>query len=1052
MRDTGCPEGISETKDRPAAEAPEGLRPPSAASGLVGLLAQRAEQVMPGASCLVLAADAAGGMSRMLWAGRLPHALTDAIETLLAEPGADRSPDVLVPEREQLVPDIASDTRWRRLQPHARRHGLHACWSAPLRHDDGRLLGAFLLFFRDAAVPDTAAIDELRVLARITAGAMALGREIEAGEHAARLGSTIVRVLSRFMGQGDLRGRAGELVRELAQITGSAHALLAERIRDGDGERLHALAHTFAPVDDAARRLLDGYAREGLVSHRIDGLLGRPAVTGEIVIANDIGSHPGDVAGLPPPHFPVRNFLGVPLRQDDQVIGVLGLVNRPGGFDRDWAARLEPVFSVCAGMIAWLRDDQARRSAERRAEHERALLRLVLENLPDPIAIKDGQGRYLECNPVFADFVGMTRDTVIGARARDIFEAGTADRFERDDRRAIEAGEPVSALQWLRHARSGERRLVHIRKLALRNDDGEVRGILMAARDITDLHLQSERERLASEVFASTAEGLAVTDSAGRLVSVNPALVDMLGRSESELAGQDWRTIDPDLLRNRVPEADGLPPEGLRGEGWLAHVDGSRLPVWRTVTAVRDAQGDVSHYVLGYLNITELVLAREHLDHLAHHDSLTGLPNRVMLIRELNRALARSRFAASSVAVILLDIDSFKTVNDSLGHHIGDHLLNAVAERLRAHIRDSDVIARVGGDEFVLVLESLKDPQGAERVAAKVMAAFDAAFEVSGHSLYLSPSIGISLSPGDGEDAETLLRNADTAMYAAKAAGRSTYRFYSRDLTLAAAEQLAYDNALRTALAKGEFVLNFQPVIGLRDGRMVAAEVLLRWHSETLGSVSPDEFIPKAEASGLIVPIGDWVLSQAIAQAARWRAQGMPHLRIAVNVSMRQLDRGGFDQRVFALLGEHGLPADALEVEVTESVLADQGSESPIIRQLQALRERGVSVAIDDFGTGYSSLARLQKMPVDRIKIDRAFISGNDSGAEPSRAIARAIAAIAAELGLSLTAEGIEDASHASFAQLLGCDEVQGWWFGRPATAEVFERQLRASASLPSRD
>lgn len=317
-----------------------------------------------------------------------------------------------------------------------------------------------------------------------------------------------------------------------------------------------------------------------------------------------------------------------------------------------------------------------------------------------------------------------------------------------------------------------------------------------------------------------------------------------------------------------------------------------------------------------------------------------------------------------------------------------------------------------------------------------MLAAFANAFEAGEHRLHLSPSIGISMYPEDGDGVETLLRNADTAMYAAKGAGRNGFRFYSRDLTEAAAARLRLDNALRVALQDGEFHLHFQPIFDLHGGKVRAAEVLLRWQSSSLGSVSPAEFIPVAESSGLIVPIGDWVLEQTLSQARAWRDAGFSLPRLAVNVSVRQLERHGFADSVLEKLRDHALSPWMLEVEVTEGVLSQAGESGRVMEQLEQLRSAGVAVAIDDFGTGYSSLARLQSLPLDRIKIDRSFLA--DTRSQQSMAIARAISAIATELGLALTAEGVETSEQAALARELGCDEGQGWLFGRPCPPEDF--------------
>jgi diguanylate cyclase (GGDEF)-like protein/PAS domain S-box-containing protein len=739
-----------------------------------------------------------------------------------------------------------------------------------------------------------------------------------------------------------------------------------------------------------------------------------------------------------------RPLLAVPLSHRGESLGMLLLA---GGCDARSGLLLDdplhPLIEAAVAMLLWRRQRQAWADSEHRLEDERARLRSVIDSLPDPVAIKNADGVFTDCNEVFADYLGRTRLQVIGRSSWELFPEDVAERFERDDREVFGRSAAVTRMHWHTRTDTGERSLVQIHKRPLRGGDGATTGVIMAAHDITELYHKSERERLSAQVFATSSEGLAITDAEGVIVAANPALLAMSGRQEADLVGLPWTELDLEL--GEGAGASLLPPEGMRGEGWLVDVDGMRRPVWRSIAAVREQNGFARSFVLAYLNIAELVDAREHLDHIAHHDALTGLPNRMYLQKELSRTIARARQVPSAFALLFVDIDSFKTVNDSLGHSLGDELLRAVAVRLRRALRDSDRVARIGGDEFVLLLPGSHGVAGAERVASKVMAAFVEPFDIGGTILFQTPSIGISLYPGDGEDAETLIRNADAAMYAAKAAGRNCFRFYSSELTAAASERLTFETAMRRALVAEEFEPYFQPIhgVGAAAGQVVAAEVLLRWNSAELGAVPPDRFIPMAEASGLIVQIGDWVLSRALAQLASWREQGHSLPRLAVNVSIRQLERPEFAARVAHLLHQYELSSASLELEITETALMQQEGQGCALAQLQALRDLGVQIAIDDFGTGYSSMSRLHAMPVDRIKIDRSFFAARGES-EVAGPITRAIAAIAQELGLRLTAEGVESALLMRRAAALGCDEAQGFHLGRPMPAVDFQRSLGA--------
>ena len=839
----------------------------------------------------------------------------------------------------------------------------------------------------------------------------------EGGRPSAAASTAAAQHLVRLIGAGDFAGASAAALADLQRLGGMRACLLLESGTSG------------LPVLAVSGPFGDGPGA--------DGPDWRPG--GEAIASVEAALRSGG--------GPVRladrfgDWSVLPLLHGAECVGAVALccATEPSVL----AERLAPLLDACAAMLLWRRQQQASIDSEQRVEEERARLRSLIDSLPDPVALKAAGGLYIDCNDVFAAYLGRTRAQVVGRSTWELFPEAVAERFEQDDAEVLLRGEAISRMHWHERADTGERVLVQIHKRPLRGRDGSVIGVVMAAHDVSELHYKSEQERLSSQVFASSSEGLVITDGDGVIVAANPALLAMTGRQQADVIGLPWTELDLEL-GGGGPAL--LPPEGMRGEGWLLDTDGVRRPVWRTVAAVREKTGFARSFVLAYLNIAELVDAREHLDHIAHHDALTGLPNRMYLQKELARGIARSRVVPSAFALLFVDIDSFKTVNDSLGHSRGDQLLRAVAERLRRALRDNDLVARIGGDEFVLLLPGSHGATGAERVAAKVMSAFVDPFEVGGTILFVTPSIGISLYPQDGDDAETLIRNADAAMYAAKAAGRNCYRFYSSDLTAAAAERLRYETAMRKALVTEEFELYFQPIHHLDaqgDGGIGAAEVLLRWQSVELGAVPPDRFIPMAEATGLIVQVGEWVLSRALAQLASWRAQGRQLARLAVNVSLRQLERADFAERVVGLLRQHALAPQSLELEITETALMKQEGQGTAVAQLKALRELGVQIAIDDFGTGYSSMSRLLAMPVDRIKIDRSFFAARTEG-EAADPITRAIAAIAQELGLRLTAEGVETEQLLRRAVLLGCDEAQGYHLGRPMPAQDFQRRLGA--------
>ncbi len=441
--------------------------------------------------------------------------------------------------------------------------------------------------------------------------------------------------------------------------------------------------------------------------------------------------------------------------------------------------------------------------------------------------------------------------------------------------------------------------------------------------------------------------------------------------------------------------------------------------------------------------IAERRLADQRVVHMAHHDALTGLPNRTLLADRVGQAIARAHRSGGKLAVLFLDLDRFKNVNDSFGHAVGDMLLTAVSARLTASRREEDTVARLGGDEFIVSIPDVGDPAEAETVAARILADLAKPFTINGHQLHADVSIGIALYPRDGDTAETLMRNADTAMYHAKESGRGNYQFFSAQLTERVSRRLSTETNLRRALERGEFTVHYQPLVNLAAGRVDGAEALLRWPQQDDRLVSPVEFIPIAEETGLIVPLGEWVLLEACAQAQAWQAL-QPGLRIAVNLSARQFRQKNLIGMIEQVLGESRLHPSLLELELTEGMLMHNVEEATHI--LARLDEIGVRLAIDDFGTGYSSLSYLKRFPIHTLKIDRSFV--RDISTDPDdAAIVTAIVAMARSLNLRVTAEGVETEEQATFLRSLTCDQAQGFHFGRPMPAAEFAARLGATGT-----
>jgi len=447
--------------------------------------------------------------------------------------------------------------------------------------------------------------------------------------------------------------------------------------------------------------------------------------------------------------------------------------------------------------------------------------------------------------------------------------------------------------------------------------------------------------------------------------------------------------------------------------------------------------------VTSYLAIKDDITAKKQaearIEHLAHFDQLTGLPNRTLLQDHFRFALSLAQRNQQQLAVMFLDLDHFKTINDTLGHSIGDQLLMEVGRRLKEAVREEDTVSRLGGDEFILLLPGV-DANGAAKVARKLIEAVSVPYQHAVHELIATPSIGIALYPNDGEDMDTLSKHADAAMYQTKQAGRNDFRFFTPAMQLDSARHLHLATDLRHALARNELHLLYQPQIALQDGRVIGAEALLRWQHPELGLISPVEFIPIAENSGLIIPIGEWVLRTAAAQAKAWLDAGQTEFVMAVNLSAVQFRHAELLQRISAILIEAGLPARMLELELTEAVAMDDPQAAVAV--MDRLHEHGIRMSIDDFGTGYSSLSYLKRFKVYKLKIDQSFV--RDIGADPEdKAIVTAIINMASSLGMHTIAEGVETAEQLAFLRLHGCDEVQGYYFSKPLTAEAFGEFLR---------
>ncbi|MCW5600794.1 EAL domain-containing protein [Nitrosomonas sp.] len=565
---------------------------------------------------------------------------------------------------------------------------------------------------------------------------------------------------------------------------------------------------------------------------------------------------------------------------------------------------------------------------------------------------------------------------------------------------------------------------------------------------ITALAVQKVRNadalKQAATVFESTRDGVVITDLEPRIVAVNRAYMEITGYRKSEVIGKNPKLIKSGRHDQAFYQSmwNNLIQAGYwRGEIWNRRKNGEIYPQWLTISTVHDESGKPRNYVGVFTDISQIKQSEARLEHLAHYDPLTGLPNRLLAQSRLQHAIERADRNHYRVATLYLDLDRFKNVNDSLGHPAGDELLSLLANRLKSRLREEDTLARLGGDEFLLILEEIKDTRQAATVAQALIDQLTTPFTLpSGHKIFIGASIGISSYPDDAQCVTELIQHADMAMYLAKQEGRNTYRFHTKALSIAANERLALETRLRHALIANEFVLHYQPLIDARSNRIAGVEALVRWQPVDGEMVPPAKFIPITEETGLIVPLGEWILRTACNQARAWMDAGLPPLVMAVNLSVRQFQSENMVNMVRRVLADTGLPAEYLELELTETMFIERGEQS--IATLKALKDLGVCLAIDDFGTGYSSLAYLKRFPIDKLKIDQSFV--RDLAEDPNdREIAATIIAMARGLKLEVLAEGVETEQQLRFLQQHGCDYYQGYLFHRPAPPAQLDQWLR---------
>jgi diguanylate cyclase (GGDEF)-like protein/PAS domain S-box-containing protein len=713
-------------------------------------------------------------------------------------------------------------------------------------------------------------------------------------------------------------------------------------------------------------------------------------------------------------------------RKDGSVIHIYGA-----------AAPLRDETEKITGIVVMCFEVTDAKQAERALHDQLHFTRALIDAIPSPVWFKDREGRYQVYNRAWDELFGGGKDW-IGKNVHDLMDEELAALHDEKDARLF--AEPATeAYEAISPTAQGESREMLYKKVSFVDPGGAIAGLIGVITDVTR-YKETERALEASEarfrvLTESTLDVITVVDREGIVVYQSPALMQLVGYEPQGTVGKSVLDLvhrdDVDLVRaalQRVAEAR----QSREAVEFRVAVNGGG---WRTMESLGTNCLDNPHIrglVFNSRDVTDRKQIQQKIQHLAYHDNLTGLPNRSLLQDRLAHAIQRAERNGRKVAVLFIDLDNFKNINDTLGHDVGDELLRQVAKRLQDCVRVEDTIARQGGDEFIVLLDGIDDNRGASVVAQKILNSLRAPFRLGGGDQHVSGSLGIALYPEDGRDAQTLMKNADTAMFHGKSLGKNTYQYFTAQMNIAVKRRMTLESALRRAVMQKDFVLHYQPQVDLDTGRIVAVEGLVRWESEDSGTILPGDFIPLAEETGLIGEIGEWVLREGCRQMKEWQDQGLPPERVALNLSARQFSDKNFLETVVRVLAESGLDGTALELEITESQVMKQ--TEGMIQLLNKLSDMGIHLAIDDFGTGYSSLSYLKRLPIQKLKIDQSFI--RDITVDPNdTAITVAIINMARSLDLETIAEGVETAGQLALLKSKGCRLGQGFYFSEPMSA-----------------
>ena len=675
-------------------------------------------------------------------------------------------------------------------------------------------------------------------------------------------------------------------------------------------------------------------------------------------------------------------------------------------------------------------------------------LRALFNTIPDLIRVKSVDGVYLAVNPAFERLVGASSSELIGKKAELFVGEELAKTLHSDDLAALKSDKPLVVEEWLTYAGDGHKALFEVLKVPLRTPDGELIGVLGIGRDITERKQAEEKLQQAAMVYQHSSQSIMVTDANGLIVAVNPGFERITGYTAEEVIGKNPSILSSGRQDRAFYQSmwHALNTTGRwQGEIWNKRKNGQLYPAWITINAIFKEDGTIDRYVELCSDFSKKKEAEHLIWQQTNFDPLTGMPNRHMFMDHLEQEIATARHSGMPLALVFLDIDHFKDVNDTLGHDIGDIMLQDVAQRLKSAVRDSDIVSHLGGDDFTLIMPNLEAMGVIEHVTQDILKRISEPFHLKSETVYVTASMGVSIYPDDAATIDDLLKNAEQAMYSAKKDGRNRCNYFTSSMQAAAQVRLRLINDLRGALSANQFLVVYQPIVDMNSGEIYKAESLIRWMHPVRGLISPAEFIAIAEEIEIIADLGNWIFHEAARQVIRWRAAHSPEFQISVNMSPLQFRHDGISHiSWFDYMRRLGVPGQGIVIEITEGLLMDVSSG--VSAQLLAFHDAGMQVAIDDFGTGYSSLSYIKKFDIDYLKIDQSFVR-NLAPESSDLALCEAIIVMAHKLGIKVIAEGVETEGQRSLLAAAGCDYGQGMLFSKPLSAPDFEVLLKENSA-----